>query len=125
LVQSLKQGLLSAEIKNWLFDIRNDPYERNNLASAHPEIVADMAEQTHDWRTMYPVSGTRDQLMPPPGWRAPKDWTTYPIPSEDLLPDPAPGMPPPEVVRILDYMHGETGRLLYDCEPVQALGGGL
>jgi len=125
LVQNIKQGLLSADVENWLFDIREDPYERNNLAAAHPKIVADMARQIHEWRTMYPVSGTRNSLVPPPGWRAPKDWTSYPIPMEDLQSTSAPGMPPPDTLRILDYMHGEAGRLIYDCEPVQIVGGGL
>jgi arylsulfatase A-like enzyme len=125
LVQTIKQGLLSADVENWLFDIREDPYERNNLATAHPKIVADMAKQIHQWRTMYPVSGTRNSLVPPPGWRAPKDWTSYPIPMKDLQATAAPGMPPPDTLRILDFMHGEAGRLIYDCEPVQILGGGL
>ena len=38
---------------------------------------------------------------------------------------PAPGMPPPGAVRPLDWMHGEGGRLIYDCEPYDLLGGGL
>jgi arylsulfatase A-like enzyme len=125
LVQTIKQGLLSADVENWLFKIREDPYERNNLASAHPKVVVDMANQIHEWRTMYPISGTRNALVPPPGWRAPKDWTGYPIPTEDLQSSSAPGMPPPETLRILDYLHGESGRLIYNCEPVQMLGGGL
>jgi arylsulfatase B len=125
LVQTIKQGLLSADVENWLFDLNNDPYEQNNLAEANPKIVADLAKEIHEWRTMYPVSGTRNQLVPPPGWRAPLDWTGYPIPIEGLQDTPAPGMPPPEVLRILDYQHGEAGRLIYDCEPVQLLGGGL
>ena len=73
---------------------------------------------------MYPVAGTRHELVPPPGWRAPKDWMHYPIPIADLRDTPAPGMPPPEAIRILDYQHGEAGRLIDDCEPVAALGGG-
>jgi hypothetical protein len=34
-------------------------------------------------------------------------------------------MAPPEAIPILDYQHGEAGRLIYDCEPRQILGGGL
>ena len=74
---------------------------------------------------MYPVSGTRHALVPPPGWRAPLDWTNYPIPVADLQATPALGMAPPEALRILDYQHGEAGRLIYDCEPYRALGGGF
>ena len=125
LVQRVEQGLLSADVQNWLFKIGEDPYERHNVAESHPEIVAKLAKEIHDWRTMYPVAGTRHELVPPPGWRAPKDWVGYPIPLEDLQDEPAPGMPPKEALRILDYQHGEAGRLIYDCEPIQILGGGI
>ena len=125
LVQRIEQGLLSANVENFLFEIGKDPYEQNNLASAHPKIVSRMAQAIHDWRTLYPVSGTRHELVPPPGWRAPLDWVDYPIPTERLQPAPAPGMPPPEALPVLDYQHGEAGRLIYNCEPYRFLGGGL
>ncbi len=64
-------------------------------------------------------------LVPPPGWRAPKNWAGYPIPLKDLRDDPAPGMPPKFALPVLDWQHGELGRLLYDCEPYPILGGGL
>jgi hypothetical protein len=63
--------------------------------------------------------------VPPPGWRAPRDWSTYPIALDALQDEPAPGMPPAHAIRPLDWQHGEAGRLIYDCEPVQLLGGGL
>ena len=44
---------------------------------------------------------------------------------EDLQDEPAIGMAPESALRPLDWQHGEAGRLLYDCEPVQLLGGGL
>ncbi|MAG29266.1 MAG: arylsulfatase [Deltaproteobacteria bacterium] len=125
LVQTITQGLVSADVESWLFKLDQDPHERNNLAATHPERVADMAKQIHRWRMMYPVAGTRNELVPPPGWRAPRDWTDYPIPTKDLQDTSAPGMPPAEALPILDFQHGEAGRLLYDCEPVQLLGGGL
>ncbi len=125
LVQRIEQGLLAADVQSWLFKLSEDPYEHNNLASAHPEVVAERARAIHQWRMMYPVSGTRHELVPPPGWRAPLDWTTYPIPTAKLQPGPAPGMAPPEVLPVLDYQHGEGGRLIYDCEPYALLGGGL
>ena len=125
LVQEIEQGLLSADVKNYLFHIGEDPYEYNNLAEANPEVVADMAAAIHRWRTLYPASGTRMELVPPPGWRAPKDWATYPVPLALLQDEPAPGMPPPSVLPMLDWMHGESGRLIYDCEPWPILGGGL
>lgn len=125
LVQQVNQGLMSAEVTNNLFRISEDPYEYVNLAEKHPEVVAEMAAAIHQWRTRHPISGTRHQLVPPPGWRAPKDWSTYPIPLERLQDQPAPGMPPSYALPILDWNHGEAGRLLYDCEPYEWLGGGL
>ena len=125
LVQQVKQGLLAAEVTNYLFKISDDPNEYNNLAAAHPEVVAEMAEAIHYWRTLYPVSGIRSTLTPPPGWRAPKDWVSYPVALSQLQDEPAVGMAPPAVLPVLDWMHGESGRLIYDCEPYSLLGGGL
>jgi arylsulfatase A-like enzyme len=123
LVQEVRQGLLSAEVTNYLFQIEEDPYEHNNRATEHPDVVARMGDAIHRWRTRYPVAGTRSELVPPPGWRAPKDWAGYPIPLDELQDEAAPGMPPASALRPLDWMHGEAGRLIYDCEPWLLRGG--
>jgi hypothetical protein len=112
-------------VTSYLFRIRDDPNEYHNLASQHPDVVADMSAAIHRWRTLHPVAGARAELVPPPGWRAPLDWASYPIPLAELQTVPAPGMPPPDALRALDWLHGETGRLIYDCEPYPMLGGGL
>jgi arylsulfatase A-like enzyme len=125
LVQEVLQGLLSADVTNYLFRIGEDPHEYNNLVDAHPDVVAEMAEAIHYWRTLYPVAGTRSELVPPPGWRAPKDWAGYPVSLDELQDEPALGMAPARALRPLDWMHGEAGRLLYDCEPYAFIGGGL
>jgi len=125
LVQEVEQGLLSATVTNYLFDIQADPNEHNNLAEAQPDVVSEMAAAIHQWRTMYPVTGTRAELVPPPGWRAPLDWAEYPVPLDRLQSAPAPGMPPKHALRPLDWQHGEAGRLIYDCEPYAWLGGGF
>ncbi len=123
LVQEVRQGLLSAEVTNHLFRIADDPNEYNNLAAGNPDVVARISAAIHRWRTLYPVAGTRAELVPPPGWRAPKDWAGYPIPLDELQDEPAPGMPPASALRPLDWMHGEAGRLIYDCEPWILQGG--
>jgi arylsulfatase A-like enzyme len=125
LVQDIRQGLLSADVTNYLFRIGDDPNEYNNLAQSHPREVARLAKAIHQWRHLHPVAGARMELVPPPGWRAPRDWVGYPIPIDELQPSPAPGMPPPDALRPLDWMHGENGRLIYDCEPYALVGGGL
>ena len=125
LVQEIDQGLLGAEVETHLFRIADDPNEHNDLAAAHPDVVEEMSEAILEWRNLYPVAGTRNELVPPPGWRAPRDWADYPVPVEALQDEPAPGMPPPFALPVLDYQHGEAGRLIYDCEPYSFLGGGL
>ena len=125
LVQRIVQTQLTTDVTNHLFDIKNDPYERNNLAAANPSLVADLSEEIVRWRALHPVGGTPRGIVPPPGWRAPRDWATYPIPVEDLLDEPAPGMAPPALRQVLDWQHGEQGRVIYDCEPYPILGGGL
>jgi arylsulfatase B len=123
LVQRIEQDQVTVEITNHLFRIEDDPYELHNLAVENPEIVQKYAEKIRNWRALYPVAGTRSTLVPPPGWRAPLDWVGYPQPINELQSDPATGMPPPGTERALDRMHGERGRLIYDCEPKWWLAG--
>ncbi|MEP4146542.1 MAG: sulfatase-like hydrolase/transferase [Halioglobus sp.] len=125
LVQEVQQGLLSATVTNYLFRINEDPNEYNNLAAQYPEVVENLAGKIHYWRTLYPVAGTRSELVPPPGWRAPRDWATYPRSLEETQDVSAPGMPPAFALKPLDFQHGEAGRLIYNCEPYRLLGGGL
>lgn len=125
LVQEMVQGISSTDVTNFLFRIKDDPNEYNNLAQAHPDKVAEMARAIHYWRTLYPVAGLRHELVPPPGWRAPKDWSTYPKPIEELQDTPATGMAPEYALKALDWQHGEAGRLIYNCEPYKLVGGGL
>jgi arylsulfatase A-like enzyme len=125
LVQEIQQGLLSATVTNYLFRIDEDPYEYNNLAEQYPKVVNKLAGEIHYWRTLHPVAGVRSELVPPPGWRAPKDWSTYPRSLEDTQDIPAPGMPPAHAIRPLDWQHGESGRLIYNCEPYKYVGGGV
>lgn len=125
LVQEVEQGLLSVTVTNYLFRIADDPYEYNNLATEYPEVVAELAQEIHHWRTLHPVAGMRSELVPPPGWRAPLDWATYPRGHDETQAEAAPGMPPAHALRPLDWQHGEAGRLIYNCEPYRLLGGGL
>ena len=67
------------------------------------------------------MSGTHAQMIPPPGWRAPLDWATYPTPSASLQQKEAPGMVPTRFVgRMLDWMLGDRGRVLYEGRDVAA-----
>lgn len=116
LVQEMEQDQLSTTVTNYLFKIVDDPNEYNNLAAEYPDIVVSMSKAISEWRALHPVSGTRSVLIPPPGWRAPKDWASYPRPLENLQDDTAMGLVPSELyLRILDMQHGQRGRLMYAC----------
>ena len=114
LIQLVEQDLEQTRIENLLFNTREDPYEYDDLADRHPERVKAMAEQIRHWRSQYIVSGTRANLVPPPGWRAPVDWATYPVPISQLQEQPAPGMVPDSSKALLQRSLGSRGRLSYD-----------
>ncbi|MDO7676685.1 MAG: sulfatase-like hydrolase/transferase [Gammaproteobacteria bacterium] len=116
LVQVISSSLMEINVKNQLFDISNDPNEYNDLASEYPKLVRLMAEKIRKWRALHPISGTRVQLVPPPGWRAPKDWTRYTIPHEELQNDASLGFGV-HAHQILDYLIKDHGRIIYDCKP--------
>jgi arylsulfatase B len=126
LVQEVDQDQLSTTVTNYLFRIQDDPNEYNNLASMYPDIVQKLSSLMQQRRALYPVNGTRSQLAPPPGWRAPLDWVSYPIPVDELQSETAksaPGQVSDAVERALDWSHGERGRLVYDCSPTWWLDG--
>ena len=125
LVQRIETGFTSVEVSNFLFDINADPNEYQNLALEHPDVVAELADEIRHWRNLYPVAGTRSELMPPPGWRAPLDWADYPLHGDVLQGEASGGMPPESAIRMLDWQYGENGRLIYNCEPYRWAGGGL
>lgn len=115
LVQEIDQDQQVTRVKNYLFDIANDPNEYHNLAEQHPALVEQLNRAVIDWRALYPINGTRSHLAPPPGWRAPLDWASYPRPLDQLQQRYAPSMAPnAQMERVLDRQHGERGRLIYD-----------
>jgi len=115
LIQEVEQDQLTTEVVNHLYKINDDPNEYDNVADQNPDVVAALAERIRNWRAIYPINGTRSKLMPPPGWRAPKDWADYPRPLDTLQDEAAPGTPPPGTIHWLDQNIGERGRLIYGC----------
>ena len=114
LVQIISSSLLEVNVENKLFNIQDDPNEYNNLAEKYPSLVREMAEKIRKWRALHPISGTRAQLVPPPGWRAPKDWSSYTIPLNQLQDDPSLGFGA-HAHQILDFLLKDHGRIIYDC----------
>ena len=116
LVQVITSSLLEIKVENKLFNINEDPNEYNNVARQHPNLVKILAEKVRRWRALHPISGVRSQLVPPPGWRAPKDWTSYTIPISELQDDASLGFGA-HSHQILDFLIKDHGRIIYDCDP--------
>ena len=118
LVQEIKQEQLTIQVKNFLFNIKEDPYEYKDLSEKQPAIVSELSDKIVKWRALHPINGTRNTIAPPPGWRAPLDWADYPQQLNSLQQQNTVGVAPTEKsLRLLDYMHGERGRIMYDCPP--------
>ena len=116
LVQVISSSLMEINVKNQLFNINDDPNEYTDLSSKYPKLVKVMAEKIRKWRALHPISGIRAQLVPPPGWRAPKDWASYTIPIDKLQDDASLGFGA-HAHQILDFLIKDHGRIIYDCNP--------
>ncbi|AMO56797.1 arylsulfatase B [Endozoicomonas montiporae] len=118
LVQWVTQEPMSTSVTQELYNLADDPGEYNDLSSKEPKRVAKMSQQILTRRALHPINGVRARISSPPGWRPPLDWATYPRPSTELQEIPATSMAPTRTSEhVLDYLHDERGRLIYNCEP--------
>ena len=119
LVQWLTMDPMTTTVTHELYNLAEDLGEYNNLASKHPGRVGKMSQEILDRRALYPINGTRARISSPPGWHPPKDWASYPRPVSELQEQPATSMAPSKrSEHLLDYLHGDRGRLIYNCDPL-------
>lgn len=119
LVQWVTMEPMATTVIHELYNLGKDPGEYNNLASKHPDRVGKMSQAILDRRALYPINGTRARISSPPGWHPPKDWASYPRPISELQEQPATSMAPSKrSEHLLDYLHGDRGRLIYNCDPL-------
>jgi len=114
LVQIIDHDWNEVGIENFLFDLPNDPSEKNNLADANPDIVKRMAKKIRKWQAQHPINGVRVSLAPHPGWRAPNDYALSVIPTEALQEDYLNSYISGLRGKILQKRHGDKGRLAYE-----------
>lgn len=116
LVQIVDQLQTTTTVNTFLFNIKDDPYEENNLAEEQAEIVQDLAARIKEYRSMHPIAGARTHLVPHPGWRAPYDWAkamkAYKGIINEAREDYWAGKDRYER-DVVDQWYGERGRLLY------------
>ena len=114
LVQIIDHDWNEVSVESFLFDLPNDPSEKNNLAEANPDVVKRMAKKIRKWQAQHPINGVRVSLAPHPGWRAPKDYAVSVIPTEDLQEDYLNSYISGMRGKILQKRHGDKGRLAYE-----------
>ena len=86
LVQIVKEGQTETRVHSMLFDLQQDPNEKNDLAAEQPETVARLAALIRSWRSQHPMAGVRGTLVAHPGWVAPRDWAEAVTPAPLLHP---------------------------------------
>ena len=86
LVQVVREGQTETRVRNFLYEIEEDPKERKDLAREYPDEVKRLAASIRGWRRRHPMAGTRGTLVPHPGWVAPRDWAEAVVPASSLQP---------------------------------------
>jgi arylsulfatase A-like enzyme len=114
LVQIIDHDWSEVGVESFLFDLPNDPSEKNNLAESNPDIVKRMAKKIRKWQAQHPINGVRVSLAPHPGWRAPKDYAVSVIPDEELQEDYLNSYTSGMRGKILQQRHGDKGKLAYE-----------
>jgi arylsulfatase B len=62
------------EVAISLFRIAADPNETTDLAPDHPEVVGELLKRLKTFRSVRPAEGLTPSVLPPKGWKPPKDW---------------------------------------------------
>ena len=86
LVQVIEERQTETRVQEFLFDIRADPNEANDLSRRYGAVLARMNRLMEQWRRQHPLGGARGTLVAHPGWVAPKDWAEVVIPENRLQP---------------------------------------
>lgn len=70
----LRENQPDAPEHSFLFRIEEDPFERTNLADAHPEVVTDLTERIRCWSALHPPGDIGVSSKPHPGFVTPAEW---------------------------------------------------
>lgn len=60
--------------KAFLFRIEEDPFEKNNLAAVHPDVVQDLTARIRAWCELHPEGDIDVSSKPHPGFVTPEEW---------------------------------------------------
>jgi len=113
LVQTIDHQRRSTTVESMLFDIYADPGEKTDLADKYPNQVERLTELLDARLDKHPVGGVYVQVMPHPGWRAPKDYAEAVIPADKVNYEPHQGFGA-VASKILQSLYDGRGKITYD-----------
>ena len=59
----------------FLFQLEEDPFEKNNVAEHHPDLVKDLTDRIRQWRSLHPEGDIDVSSKRHPGFAPPSDWS--------------------------------------------------
>ena len=113
LVQTIDHQRRDTSVETMLFDVKVDPSETTNIADKHPGQVKRLTKLLDARLAQHPVGGVVVQLMPHPGWRAPKDYADAVIPADKIQDEAYVGFGE-RSSQVLQERYGGKGKILYD-----------
>ena len=60
--------------QKYLYLIRDDPNERDNVAAEHPDVVEELYKKVKAFRALQPADAVQPFSQGTEGFKAPKDW---------------------------------------------------
>ena len=112
LVQILDHARRSTTTQTMLFDVKADPSETKDLSGEYPQEVKRLTKLLDARLAQHPIGGVYVQLMPHPGWRAPKDYAEAIIPADKINGEVYQGYGE-RSAKALQKRYGERGRVTY------------
>lgn len=113
LVQTIDHLRRHTTVDTMLFDVRADPSETTDVSEKHPDQVKRLTKLLDARLAQHPVGGVVVQLMPHPGWRAPKDYADAVIPADKIQDEAYLGYGE-RSSKVLQKRYGDKGKILYD-----------
>lgn len=113
LVQTIDHQRRSTRSETFLFNVDIDPNEQNDLAQKYPDRVAQLTRLLDARLAQHPIGGVYVQVMPHPGWRAPKDYADAVIASDKVNAEPYTGYGE-RSSKALQQRYGDRGKVIYD-----------
>lgn len=100
-------------VETMLFNVWEDPNEKNELSVQHPDQVQRLQDILDARLAEHPVGGTYVQIQPHPGWRAPLDYAASVDKAETVNAEQYGGFGKLKS-SVLQKTYGDRGKIIYE-----------